>query len=254
MARKEQLDNVIDRLVRVHGERVKLVTDTYAGVGYKATFIDVDFGHWNAKVCHVLGGCGHPLRGIIKRGVSKRTGVNDVQKRVAETHGKHVTMMPETYVKVSSLATFMDAKHGQFRATPNNVYRGNCHPLCHQERVMRSSSQCTLISHWKTGEELCCVGGYEVAFVRWCTHNHTNFDWQVIHQMPDGRTYRIDAHILDGEHADTWVEIKGFFRGRVSREKWDWFRSEHRNAELWDRERLMTLGVLKFHPKSASNV
>lgn len=254
MARKEHLDVVMGRLSKVHGETVKIVPSSYVGVGYKATFCDSEFGAWDAKVSHVLNGCGHPARGFAKRGRARRSSIDVVCKRVADVHGEHVMIIAETYTKVSSLATFIDSRHGQFRATPNNVYRGNCHPTCHHERSMRSSSQCKIITHWRTGEELCCVGGYEVAFVRWCNHHHIDFEWQITHPMPDGRTYRIDAHITSGEHGDTWVEIKGFFRGRISKEKWDWFQSEHHNSKLWDGERLKVLGVLDFHPKSTSNV
>ena len=72
--------------------------------------------------------------------------------------------------------------------------------------------------------------------------------------MPDGKTYRIDAKILDGLHADKWIEIKGFFRGEVSRRKWEWFHKEYPLSELWDGQLLSKLGVLAFHPNKGSKV
>lgn len=100
-----------------------------------------------------------------------------------------------------------------------------------------------VINHWKTQEELVCVGSYEQAFVEWCNKNEIDFDWQISHKMPDGRVYIIDAFIKTGEFANTWVEIKGWLNG-IGLEKWKWFHSEHPNdSQLWNLKRLKNNGV-----------
>lgn len=108
------------------------------------------------------------------------------------------------------------------------------------KKKMRTSS---CLFHWKTGQELVCVGSYETAFVEWCNHSKIDFDWQIAHKMPDGRTYIVDAFIKSGEFANTWIEVKGYMY-KVAQEKWKWFTSQHSNAQLWTKPVLKRLGVL----------
>jgi hypothetical protein len=108
-------------------------------------------------------------------------------------------------------------------------------------RAMRRS---VLMRHWKTGEEITCVGSYEAAFVNWCNLNKIDFDWQLPHKMPDGRTYIVDAYIKTGEYAGMWVEVKGYMSS-VGREKWEWFHVAHpTTSQLWTQERLKQLEII----------
>ncbi len=113
------------------------------------------------------------------------------------------------------------------------------------KRAMRST---IIVLHWKSGEELLCVGSYEVAFVNWCNQNKIDFDWQIPHKMPDGRVYIIDSFIKDGEFINTWIEIKGYLNANngVGKAKWEWFHTEHPNDSLlWTQQNLRDLGILK---------
>lgn len=102
-----------------------------------------------------------------------------------------------------------------------------------------------VLCHWKTQEELICVGSYEKAFIEWCNANQIDFDWQIAHKMPDGRVYIIDAYIKSGEFANTWVEIKGYMTER-SRQKWEWFHANHPNdSQLWNRQNLKKMRLIK---------
>jgi hypothetical protein len=108
------------------------------------------------------------------------------------------------------------------------------------KKKMRTSS---CIIHWKTGQELVCVGSYEKAFVEWCNKYQIDFDWQIPHKMPDGRTYIVDAFIKSGKFADTWIEVKGYMF-KTALEKWKWFTSCYTNAQLWTKPVLKKLGIL----------
>lgn len=110
------------------------------------------------------------------------------------------------------------------------------------QKSMQSRRHVTFINHWKTGEELTCTANYERAFVTWANQNKIDFDWQIVHLMPDGRHYIIDAFIKDGEYTGVWIEIKGWHRNT---EKWDWFHSNHPDtSQLWTKQRLNELGIL----------
>ncbi len=108
---------------------------------------------------------------------------------------------------------------------------------------MNSSHNVTWIAHWKTDKLLPCKASYEVAFVSWCNAHHIDFDWQIRHMMPTGEAYIIDAFIKTGDYANTYVEIKGYFRDDARR-KWEWFKACYPNAVLWDKVRLKDVGVL----------
>ena len=109
-------------------------------------------------------------------------------------------------------------------------------------KAMRTS---TILKHWKTQEELVCVGSYETAFINWCNVNNIDFDWQIPHKMPDERTYIVDAFIKTGEFANTWIEIKGYMTD-VGREKWEWFHEQFLfSSQLWEQQTLRKLGILK---------
>ena len=97
--------------------------------------------------------------------------------------------------------------------------------------------------HWKTGQEVVCVGSYEKAFVEWCNQHQIDFEWQIPHKMPDGRTYIVDAFIKTGKFANTWIEVKGYMY-KTAQEKWNWFTSVHKNAQLWTKPILKDLGIL----------
>lgn len=111
-------------------------------------------------------------------------------------------------------------------------------------KARKSMRKSVCFTHWRTQEELVCVGSYECAFVKWCNVNQIDFDWQIPFRMPDKRTYIVDAFIKTGEFANTWIEIKGFM-SKVGREKWEWFRTEHQtNSALWCQKQLLELGIL----------
>lgn len=128
-----------------------------------------------------------------------------------------------------------------------NEKLGVNYPLQNPEvfkKAQRSRAIRVTFSHWKTQEELVCIGSYERAFVQWCNTNEIDFDWQIPHKMPDGRVYIIDAFIKTGEFANTWIEIKGWLT-ETGKEKWEWFLSEHPDdSQLWTKSRLEELRIL----------
>ena len=58
--------------------------------------------------------------------------------------------------------------------------------------------------------------------------------------MPDGHTYRPDVFIID---MNLWVEIKGYFT-EPSRRKCEWFKTIMPNFEVWQKDKLLELGIL----------
>lgn len=126
----------------------------------------------------------------------------------------------------------------------------------HQQRTdcvksLKNYGDVVRLTHWKTNETLVCRASYEVAFVTWCNLHKIDFDWQIRFKTPfktekgNDSYYFVDAHIKTGLFANIFIEIKGLWRGTISRMKWDWFHELHHNSELWDQKRLEGLKILK---------
>lgn len=88
------VDVVESRLKIIHNDDLTLVRDTYKGVGLKATFVDVEFGAWEAYVSNVLAGHGHPKRGhlksqqtnLVKYGSISPLGGEEIRKKIAASN------------------------------------------------------------------------------------------------------------------------------------------------------------------------
>jgi len=135
-----------------------------------------------------------------------------------------------------------ECKEGhQWRTNANSIQRGTWCMICGRlEGVKKLGISYTLL-HWKTGEEIMCQGSYEKRAVEYFNTNKINYAWQSqTFAMPDGRTYRPDLFLCS---EDKWIEIKGYFWGDAE-EKWNWFRTEHPNSELWNKEKLTKMGIL----------
>lgn len=197
-----------------------------------------------------------------------RLSIDEIKERLHLVYGDQVSLKEDTYINIIKTATFIDRDFGEWKAKPYNVLnqRGS-HPkrkifntkktlmmkygVSHQmhikdvyEKVELSTHHVTKLAHWKTGQILICRASYEVAFINWCNSNQIDFDWQIMHKMPDGRAYYVDAYIKSGKFSDLWIEIKGYHRGD-SLEKWEWFHSNHKNSQIWFKKDLIDKGIIK---------
>jgi len=181
---------------------------------------------------------------VAKYGVSNTQQRNDVRQKTIATnlarYGVACTLNdPDTLEKI--------------RKTNLKKY-GVENPIQNREvsrRALTTSKLLYVRTHWKTNEELICAGTYELAFVNWCNHLKIDFDWQISFVTPlltkrgVASKYIIDAFVKDGDHANTWVEIKGRFTNVRNREKWDWFHAQHPiDSQLWTKQVLIDMGIL----------
>jgi hypothetical protein len=85
MSNKIGIKEIKIRIFKAHGDTVSIIEDTFINTHAKATFIDINFGKWEAVVKDVCGGHGHQKRGRInaKKTCIKKYGV-DSPKKVIE--------------------------------------------------------------------------------------------------------------------------------------------------------------------------
>lgn len=270
---KVSIKEVKKRLEKVHKGIVSIVESSFVDMTTDAVFIDIEYREWTAKVYSVLQGHGNPLRGWKEGSKKQRIELDFVLKKLKEVHGDTITLDTTTYKGVSHNARFIDKDEGEWWPPVCWVLKGTGHPnkmaeklaqTCEKLYGFRNPNQnleialkgsktrntCTIKYHWKTGEELVCTASYEPKVVDYLNLNKIDFKWQPkvfeipkeILVSPKGNkiTYRPDFYLPE---QDAWVEIKGWMMPK-SKQKWDWFKSEHPTAQLWDKKVLKEMGIL----------
>lgn len=262
------LEELKDKIALVN-PGIAIVEDTYSHCGSKATFICKIYGEFRAKPSKILIGQGHPDGKTKKRIKTLEAmpgsghGLENFKKRLIGLDNG-IVLDESTYKDSRTKAKFICKKYGEFWSTPRDISRGHGHPdgatekrqktslkkygfdhpLKNRDIAIKSASksaQTTKKIHWKTGEELVCQASWEPKVVDYLNANQIDFQWQPsVFEMPDGKTYRPDFYLIEKA---IWVEIKGYFR-KDAQEKWDWFKSEHPRAELWDKKKLKELRIL----------
>lgn len=252
------------RIKNKHGELVSIKHETWTKASNKCTFIDVDYGEWNAYLCNVLAGIGHPNRVQQHRHDAQCLSIAELQIMVNKCHDELVKVVGP-YVNMGTKCLFTDVEFGNFEALPLNVVRGCGHIKRAVERRrqtsqkrygtdhhmqnddifhknLRSQRKHIKAVHWKTGEILDCINTWEYATVKWLNARREDFLWQPkAFKMPDGRTYRPDAYLSE---RNLWIDIKGWYP-KNRQDKCEWFKSVMSNFELWFKEKLIELGILK---------
>jgi hypothetical protein len=178
---------------------------------------------WLCRSCRVIKDWKRPeYRNAIMSGITEETRMIR-QKQLSERSKKYWND-PQKRLEMSM----------KLRARPAEVY----------SRARRSMRKSKVFQHWKSQQEIICVGSYEASFVEWCNRNEYDFDWQIPHTMPNGRKYIIDAKVHDGPLAGFWIEIKGYM-SKIGEEKWKWFHKNNPNdSKILMQEELKALGIL----------
>lgn len=334
------IDQVKEKLFKVHGNVITLDGSTYKNTHTKCRFIDKDFGSWFAVPNNVLGGHGHSKRGnnevrintCLKKygtkhhlqnksifakqqqtnlesyGVKNISELESTKERVKQTNLENydvtcVFKSPKIKEKIKKAnlekygveyisqsagvqekikKTNLD-KYGVERASQSaeiqekikntNMERYGFDYATQSEcikektkktnierygveytsqnrtlalKMARGANSSKILYHWKSKQEIVCVGSYEVRVIEYLNLNHTEYSWQPkVFIMPPGlngkqKTYRPDLYL---ENENKWIEIKGYFR-KDAREKWEWFTSQHTNSELWDKAKLKEMKII----------
>lgn len=253
--RRVSREAMLENLKRVHGDTVTL-GDDFVMMTRACTFIDIDHGSWVTSPAVVLHGCRHPAHA---RQNHYRISRDEIESRLRRVHGK-IVKLGDDYVDTKTKCTFIDDKHGPWRANPNHVCMGMSHPLRQAQKSAQTRKSFPIVTHWKTGDECHSQSGWEFATLLWLNKNRYDFDWQVpfVTELSTKKArkawYIVDLYLKSGPFTNTYVEIKGAWNvhnNERNRLKWEWFHTTHANSVLWMSADLHRLGVLhrsKPHP------
>jgi hypothetical protein len=108
-------------------------------------------------------------------------------------------------------------------------------------RMAKNANYSCTLTHWKTGEEIVCRGSYEKKVVEGLNRDQVDFTWQIPFALSDGKTYICDLYI---PIADTYVEIKGWWRDDARRKYLRWCQEYPQlRRKVWDKPLLKAMGV-----------
>lgn len=258
--RKFSVSEVKEKLFSVHGDVISLDEISYKNMKSTAKFIDKDYGEFYNCPWNVINRCQkHPKKG----GTFKLT-LKEVKDKLYEAHGGEVFLNESSYKNMSTLAKFIDIDYGEWWAQPLNViYHKKSHFKRTSEKrkrtwlkkygvehisknkeilrkISKSQTFSKTLSHWRTGEEVVCVGSYERKVVEWLNKKKINFRWQIPFNVLNNKKYFVDLYLID---ENKYIEIKGYFR-KDAKQKWDWFHNEYLNSELWNEKKLKEMEIL----------
>jgi hypothetical protein len=262
--RKNSLKNTQKKLEKKFGGAVVLDATTYKTTQKQCRFVDKKYGEFYAIPYNVLIGYGHKKRGDISRREKTAYTKDNIQEILNIKHSGNVTLTGN-YRGMLKKHKFIDKDYGEFEALLANVVHkgtghikravkrrqetslekyGTNHPMQTIEistRCMSSNVKTVVKRHWKTKKYIKCVGSYEVKVVDWLNKHKINYLWHPqSFGLPNGSYYIPDLYLEDKK---IWVEIKGYFR-EGSKKKWRWFRKQYPTAELWNKTKLTSMGIL----------
>lgn len=189
--------------------------------------------------------------------------LKDIEKYLSLNHPGS-RLLSQSYANNRGKLTVVCEKDHTFNPIAKTLLKGHWCPVCAPEKNRKTClerygvehpaqnkdialKQAKAINnsvikyHWKTGEELVCVGSYESRAVDYLNFHKKDFLWQPeVFNLPVKGTYRPDLFLVE---ENKWIEIKGWMRSDAQL-KWDWFLTKFPNAELWDQKKLKEMGIL----------
>jgi hypothetical protein len=113
---------------------------------------------------------------------------------------------------------------------------------CARLNSARKMNTARIIYHWKTNEEIVCVGSYEFKVIQWLNLNRIQYTWKPkTFILPSGKKYTPDLFI---DNLSSYVEIKGWWWN--SKSYFDEFvNAKIGNIELWDQKKLKSMNLIK---------
>ena len=138
---KITIEEVKNRLFEVHGDSIKILEHTYVSYKIKCSFIDEEYGIFQALPSNVIRGSVCKLRSNKNISKIRTMSIEEVKQRLYKIHGDIVSIDESSYVRFKKHAIFIDKYYGSWVATPSNViYHKNKHPQrAYDERMEKLS-------------------------------------------------------------------------------------------------------------------
>lgn len=255
--RSYSLEEVIEKITELHPGSI-LLDSSYKNVKTKINIICENSHKFSIPFAHIINH--HWCSECIGLKTVTLARITDF---INTNHPGSTILSKEVFNNRTKLEIVCEKGHS-FNPIAKTVFKGHWCPICAPEKnkktclmkygvehssqnkeialkTAKSSNRSKIKLHWKTNEEMVCIGSYESKSVDYLNKNQIDFEWQPkVFKLLGNKTYRPDLFIIG---SNKWIEIKGYFR-KDAQEKWNEFQKIQPNSELWDKSKLTSMGVL----------
>jgi|694.fasta_scaffold146030_4 hypothetical protein len=111
-------EDFVKRSESIHGKFYNYSNVVYTNMHTKVNIVDPEYGEfWQTPMGHVQGQ-GHPLRGRLKAGKSRRLSLEEFITRSQEKHGNLYDYSKVEYKHIDHKVCIIDPEYGEFWQTP----------------------------------------------------------------------------------------------------------------------------------------
>lgn len=119
MGKKLSKEEIINRIKKVHGNKVQIDFLTFKNISSTCKFIDEDYGEfWNNPYNVYACGQGHRQRFIEEK---LKKPIDHIQKQIDKIHNGKIKIIKSTYTGSDKKCKFIDEDYGEFEAYPFNT-------------------------------------------------------------------------------------------------------------------------------------
>ena len=130
MGRKITTEEIIQRIVEVHGDKFDLSRLVYVNCRTKVEIICKEHGSWKTKTEQLLRGQGCPQCGLVLQGEKRRLSQEDFLSKCYEVHGNQYDYSKIDYQGMVIKVIIGCLEHGDFEQTPSSHLNGSGCPDC----------------------------------------------------------------------------------------------------------------------------
>lgn len=162
-------------------------------------------------------------------------GTSTILERVEDSYSKSGRVNKRFKLKCDCGNEFISFKHTLTR----NPFT-SC-PNCAQLKAAKKQNTTSIKIHWKTGQEIVCVGSYEAKVIDWLNAQKKEFQWKPkTFLLPSGKRYTPDLFINE---LNAYIEIKGYWWN--SKSYFDEFIAANLgNIQLWNKSKLQSMKLI----------
>lgn len=140
MALKLNKEDIIQRIISVHGNKYDLSKVNYLNKRTKIILICSIHGPWNSLIEQIMRGQGCPVCGKNNAAKKRRLSFDDFVIKANEIHGNRYEYFRESYIKSSLKTNIRCLDHGEFNQIPSNhigVQKQGCPECGFIEQVLK---------------------------------------------------------------------------------------------------------------------
>jgi hypothetical protein len=126
MGKKLTIEEVKEKIKKIHGNEVKLVESSYINMKTKCKFIDENYGIFEEHPDNVINKKTKCMKRFVQ---SQKTPIEEIKNKIFKIHGDIITIDESTYINILTKSRFVDKDYGEWWTAPNNVINKKCsHP------------------------------------------------------------------------------------------------------------------------------